>query len=371
MRILHTNMLRGWGGQSNRILTEALGTRRAGHDVAFAVPHVSPLNEKGAEGGIEILPDYEFKPPAKLNYSIPDLRRLLRDIRNWKPDLIHIHGSQDTWLVVIAKQILGKKCPPLIRSKHNDFPWNTHALNRWLYNQIDAYITISSFIDKQVVDYPGLAKKPRRQISSVPNLARIEKDHPPVRQDIEGLTDGMFLWGCTARLRPEKAHDVLLPAFAKVREKRDDAYLVIAGAGSEREKLEQLADDLGLTKECLQFLGFQQDVPALLNALDGYVLASRLEGLGTSILEALATGLPVVASNVGGIPDSVHHEENGLLCEPENPDSFADAMLRVMEDDEFRKKISRNAWRTVREEFSEERLVEKTLDFYEEVLNRK
>ena len=369
MRILHTNMLRGWGGQSNRILTEALGAQRHGHDIALAVPHDSKLAEKGRDAGFDVWPGYTFRPPAQPWKFLPDLRRLMADVRRWRPDLIHIHGSQDTWAAVLAKSLSRGGFPPLIRTKHNIFEWKSHTLNRWLYARIDAFISISGFIDRQLEDHPSIHGQPRALIHSVPDLARLRQRAAPMRREIDALGEKTFLWGSTGRLRSEKAFDVLLRAFARVRRERPDCYLVIAGDGSERARLDVQARELGLDDSCFQFLGFRQDVPAILKSLDGYVLPSRSEGLGTAILEALAVGLPVVATNVGGIPDSVRHEETGLLVEQDDTEAIARAMVRMMDEESLRQRLGENARRMVDTEFTEDRLVEKTLDFYQHVLD--
>jgi glycosyltransferase involved in cell wall biosynthesis len=367
LRILHTNMLRGWGGQSNRILTEALGTRAAGHEVAFAVPEGSVLQRKADELGMETFRGYNFRPPAQFWRFLPEVTRFLRDLDRWRPDIIHLHGSQDTWLTMAARRKRPEGFPVTIRTKHNIVVWKPHRLNRWLYQGIDGYVSISAYIDKQVGAFPGLSRKPRALIRSVPDVQRLDVDARPIRDQIPGLQPGQFLWGTTARLRPEKGLDILLKAFAEVKKARPAAFLVIAGDGSERADLEGQARLLNLGPDALHFLGFRKDVPAVLASLDAYVLPSRSEGLGTAILEALAVGLPVVATNVGGIPDSVHHESTGLLTEPENASALAQCMLRIMDDATLRTNLGSNARRFVREEFTEKALIEKTVAFYQQM----
>jgi len=372
MRILHTNMLRGWGGQSNRILTEALGAHRAGHQVAFAIPDGSVLSAKAAAAGMTVWEGFRFKPPAQVWRFLPDLIRLRRHLADWKPNLIHVHGSQDTWLVAVARALAPAGFPPVIRTKHNIFEWQTHAANKWLYRQCDAYVSISSYVDRQIDIYPGIGKKPRALVYSVPDLSAIDAATESIRRTFPQVAPGAFLWGSTGRLRSEKGFDVLLEAVALLRQDAATPpfHLLIAGDGSDREILAAKGQSLGIGPETLTFLGFRKDVPAVLRSLDGYVLASRAEGLGTAILEALAVGLPVVATRVGGIPDSVRHEETGLLVESENPRSIADGMRRIMQDAPLRSRLGQAAHRLIREEFAEPRLVEKTLAFYAEVLER-
>jgi glycosyltransferase involved in cell wall biosynthesis len=370
MRILHTNMLHGWGGQSNRILVEAMGAMRAGHEVALAAPNDAVLGVKGRNAGMIVWPGFEMRSPAIIWSFLSDLTNFRKQIEDWQPDIIHTHGSQDTWLAAIAKYRSKRRFPPIIRTKHNIFEWKSHRLNRWLYRQMDAFIGISGFIDAQLAIYPGIGDRPRALIPSVPDRAALEQPRPSLRGHIPGYVPGMYLWGSTGRLRAEKGFDVLLKAFARVRQKRQDVFLVIAGDGSDRSALEMLAAKLALGPDALCFLGFRNDVPAILQTLDGYVLTSRSEGLGTAILEALCVGLPVVATNVGGIPDSVRHEETGLLVPSEDDNATAEAMLRLMDDPELRTRLKAAAKQVIAREFNEERLVQQTLDFYIKVYRR-
>ncbi|MEO8377046.1 MAG: glycosyltransferase family 4 protein [Candidatus Sumerlaeota bacterium] len=367
MRILHTNMLRGWGGQSNRILVETLGTKREGHEVAIAVPRGAQLGVRAKLAGLTVFSEFQFRSPIIVwNFwqDISDMRRIVED---WRPDIIHTHGSQDTWVTVMAKKRTKEKFPPIIRTKHNIFEWKPNRPNKWLYPQMDAFVSISSFIDQQIAGFPGIGEKPRALIPSAPNRVALEQKFESLRGEIPGYTPDKFLWGSTGRLRHEKGFDILLMAFERVRRDRPDAFLVIAGDGSDRAKLEQQATSLGLGPDALCFLGFREDVPALLHSLDAYVLASRAEGLGTAILEALCVGLPVVATHVGGIPDSITDEQTGLLVPSENEVALGTAMLRVMGDQPLREKLKTAGRQKILYEFTEEGLVENTLKFYLDV----
>ncbi len=370
LRILHTNMLRGWGGQSNRILKEAVYATEKGHQVALAVPEDSKLAARGAEAGLTVWPGFRMRPPAKVRVFIPDLLRLRRRLAEWRPDIIHVHGSQDTWLVAVARAIPGRSGQiPVVRTKHNIFPWARHSMNRWLYRQLDGTIGISTYIMEQLSTYPELDGKPRVLIPSVPETEAIRaaKGRPEVTR--RGVGPQAFVWASTGRLRREKGFDVLLRAWQRVVSAwgRDACRLVIAGDGSDAGALADLAKELGLGEPELEFLGFREDVPELLKAVDGYVLASRSEGLGTAILEALAAELPAVATNVGGIPDSIRHEKTGLLVRPNDPEDLAAAMIRVMDDREFAKRLGAEAGLLIDSTFSRESMGRRTIEFYKEV----
>jgi glycosyltransferase involved in cell wall biosynthesis len=371
MRILHTNMLRGWGGQSNRVLEDIHAALADGHEVALAVPQGARLQERCRDLPVAIWPGFRFKPPVQLWHSLPDLVRLRRHLAEWRPDLIHVHGSQDTWLVVVAAALARGNFPPIVRTKHNFFDWRPSRANRWLYRRIDGFIPISTAIERQIVEFPGLAGKPRRLVPSVPDFAQLDAGATLPAPEIPGRPPGAFLWGSTGRMRDEKAHDVLLRAFERVRRQRPDSFLVIAGGGSLLHDMRTLAQQLGLGPDAVWLPGQRDDIPSLLRTFDAYALASRTEGLGTAILEALAVGLPVVATNVGGIPDSVHHERTGLLVPPDDPDALSVAMLRLMDDEPLRRRLATDGAAFVRSAFTADNLRRQTMGLYQDVLERR
>jgi glycosyltransferase involved in cell wall biosynthesis len=135
-----------------------------------------------------------------------------------------------------------------------------------------------------------------------------------------------------ANLRAEKGHEVLLDAARLVLARHPDVEFRLAGDGPMRPLREQQARDLGIEPR-VRFLGHAEDIPALLGASDIFVLPSRTEAFPNGLIEAMAAGLPCVASNVGGIPELVQHERNGLLVPPADPALLADAIMRLIEDE--------------------------------------
>ena len=146
------------------------------------------------------------------------------------------------------------------------------------------------------------------------------------------------------RLERVKGYDVLLDAFAIVRSRRADAQLRVAGEGSERESLERKARDLRID-DAVEFMGWcdAETIKAQLYGAAVSVMSSRSEGLPGSLMEAMATGTPVVATEVGGIPDLVRHGQTGLLVPSENPEKLAAAICEMMEDAELRNRLAKQA----------------------------
>jgi glycosyltransferase involved in cell wall biosynthesis len=141
------------------------------------------------------------------------------------------------------------------------------------------------------------------------------------RQDL-GLSSQHLLIGSVAHLLPKKGHAVLLEAMVSVRSQVPSARLIVAGRGRESERLRQLTEQLGLN-DVVQFLGYRNDIPNLMNACDIMVQPSLEEAFGVSLVEAMAIGRPIVGSNVGGIPEVVENGVTGFLVTPGVSDLFA------------------------------------------------
>jgi glycosyltransferase involved in cell wall biosynthesis len=181
--------------------------------------------------------------------------------------------------------------------------------------------------------------------------------HPGV--DIERWTpgttsrdDSSFRLVTVARVHHGKGHDLVIQAVARLRASRRDVQLTIAGGGPATEWLKSIIGELGLG-EAVRFSGSlsEDDVMTLLRASDAFVLASRFEALGVVFMEAMAVGLPVVGTDVGGVSEVITHEYDGVLVPPEDPDAIADAITRLMDDEALRTRFARNARASVVDRF--------------------
>lgn len=369
MRILHTNYHKGWGGQSNRILIVCRGLRERGHEVVLAVPGGSKLHRRAEAVGIDVFPEVRFARGLRVQHLWHDVRALRGLMRRRSFDIVHTHGSQDSWAV--AASLAGfRPRPVVLRTRHNLFPIRDHLPNRLLYGRwTDGLVCISSAVVAQCAAKPYLDAGDLTRIPSAVDAGRYEDgERDRVRREL-GVENRLVI-GMTGRLRPEKGHEHLLGAMVEVFSKRPDAVLVLAGSGSRKAELRGMAEDLNVAEHVV-FTGFRKDIPDLLAAFDLFAMPSISEGLGTAVLEAAAAARPIVASDVGGIPDIVHHEETGLLVPPADPVALAKALLRLAEDRDLAARLGRAARERVRREFSEEALVEKTEGCYRDWLGRR
>jgi glycosyltransferase involved in cell wall biosynthesis len=179
------------------------------------------------------------------------------------------------------------------------------------------------------------------------------------------MEPGSQIVGVVARLEPEKGHPTLLEAWPGVVRAVPDAYLLVVGEGSRREELEALARTLRIAHRVV-FTGRRDDVPAVTAALDVAVLPSYREAQGLSVLEAMALSRPVVASNVGGIPEMITDGVTGLLVPPHDAAALAGAIIRLLTDHPYADLLARAGHDLVHERFCVERMVASVEAIYDE-----
>lgn len=195
------------------------------------------------------------------------------------------------------------------------------------------------------------------------------RDSASLRQAL-GLSVTTPVAGIVAALRPEKNHEMFLQVAALVRKDVPDAQFLVIGDGPERAKLERIAAELNL-ESTVRFLGTRNDIPELLAALDVFLLTSRIEANPVSILEAMATGKPVVAPRVGSISESVNDGETGFLIEPNDTQQAAAAVVRLLLRPELAQRLGQAGRAAVVERWSLERMVEGYEDLITEVYREK
>jgi glycosyltransferase involved in cell wall biosynthesis len=219
-------------------------------------------------------------------------------------------------------------------------------------------IADSEKVRRQLVEGQGL---PAAKVATILNgidTARFGAAGDPAQaRRALGLNGRGPVIGTVGRLEPVKDHATLLQAFRRVREAHPGAALVVAGDGPLREPLEAQARALGLAGS-VTFLGRRSDVADWLGGLDVFVLSSVSEGLPLTVLEAMAAGVPVVSTDVGGIQEIIRAPGEGRLVAPRSPDSMAEAVLALLADEAARRAIGRAGRERVRAAFDLQRMVD-------------
>ncbi len=285
-------------------------------------------------------------------------------------DVIHNHmfhaeviGTQAAWRVAEA----GLPRPYIVGTVHSSRirDDSDRALLRRLTPKMDHLIAVSSSIVRKIAD-EGRAGAPVSLIYNGVDLERYDHQVPccTLREEY-GLPESGPLVGVVARLEPEKGHPTLIDAWPAVLAAYPDASLLIIGEGSRRADLEAQVATLGLGASVI-FTGRRDDVPAVTKSLDVAVLPSYREAQGLTILEAMALARPVVASNVGGIPEMIEDGVTGLLVPPHDADALAGAIVRMLTDHPFADTVARAGHDMVHERFCVELMARAVETIYDE-----
>jgi glycosyltransferase involved in cell wall biosynthesis len=283
--------------------------------------------------------------------------------------LVHTHTSHAHGLALAASYLRGRF--PLVVSRRVDFAVGRTPIGRFKYHsdRVDLFLAISSGV-RDVLATGGVDPERIRLVPSGIDLGRFHgvQARPGWRDEL-GVAPGRLLVGQVAALAPHKDQATLLRAFARLRGMGVEAELVILGEGALRRELGRMRDELGLG-DVVHLPGFTEEVLPRMACFDLFVLSSHLEGLGTAILDAMALGLPVVATRTGGIPDAVEDGVTGRLVPPRDPEALARALAELAGDADRRAMLGRAGRDRVVARFDVEKTVEGSLAAYREVLGR-
>ena len=333
-------------------LTYAL--KNAGQDV-FVVSlynERTPIARRMEEAGIRIV--YLDK---KLGLDLSMVPKLVRVMRQERPDVVHTHLDVIKYAVLAAKLAGVKKCVHTVHSladreaegRIQIIINGTYFRKAW-----SVPVALTPEVQASVSDFYGL---PPERIPVIYNGIDLSRCIPKTTYET-GETVTILHVG---RFDVPKNHAGLLEAFRLLRETHPECHLRLVGDGDLRLRMEALAKEKGIS-DAVEFCGMQSNVYPYLHDADIFTLPSIYEGNPMTIIEAMGTGLPIVASRVGGIPDMIHDGESGILVEPE-PRAVCDALARMVEDGALRRRLGENAKAQSRQ-FSAEHMAEDYLTCY-------
>ena len=327
MRILHTESSIGWGGQEIRILTEAEGMLRRGHQVTLVTPPSAEIFPAARKRGIPVV---ALSIEKKRLRALAAMRRWLAEHKS-AFDVVNTHSSTDAWLTAVASLSL-HDAPPMVRTRHVSTAVGRNRATRWLYQSATRHIvTTGEALRRQLVEQNGFDGA---RITSVRTGIDLSRFRPMPRGECRralALEERPTV-GILATLRDWKGHDYLLDAWKLLRGRFDDWQLVVIGDGPQRTRLESRVTGEGLAAT-VRFVGNQEDVPRWLNSLDLFALPSfGDEGVPQGIMQAMACGLPVVSTPVGAIEEAVQRDRTGLIVPARDARALADALARLMRD---------------------------------------
>ena len=355
--VLHTESSPGLGGQEIRTLNEARWIAERGWRVIVAGQPGGRFVARALESRVEAMPIR-----MRGAWDVEAVARLIRLIRTERVGLVHTHSSVDGWVGGLAARAAGV---PVLRTRHVSIPVRRgfNPVYTWLADRV---ITSGEAIRRIVVD----AGVPAERVVAIP--AGVDLETLPFRarstETIAQLGLSPPVVGSVAMFRGSKGHAHLLDAFGAVRTAHPGATLLLVGDGIRRAWVEGLAREAGLADHVV-FTGFRPDVPALLGAMDCFVLAStRTEGVPQSLLQAFAAGVPVVASDIGGVSEVVVDGVTGLLAEGGSAAALAACIGRVLADRAAAARRADAGRALVEARFSHAASITRLLDLYEELV---
>jgi glycosyltransferase involved in cell wall biosynthesis len=283
-------------------------------------------------------------------------------------DVVHMHTSRAHMLGCLAARMSGRTRTIVSRRVDYSSRQKGTPFSGLKYRfGVDRYIAISEAVQRVLIA-EGVHPRRVRIVHSGIDPDRLALRGTDVRAEF-GIPPDAALVGVVAHFADHKGHRYLVEAMPRLLEAVPDTRVLFAGKGELRADLEEQAKRLGVDDRVI-FAGFRSDVPDCFMAMDVVAAPSVLEGLNTSILDALYLERTVVASGVGGIPEIVHDGQTGVLVPPRNPERLADAIARVLRDREEAKRLGRNGRALVLEGFTSDAMVDGTLAVYEEVVGR-
>lgn len=300
-------------------------------------------------------------------FDLSAARSLARWCKAEKISVVHAHDAHAHTTAVLAATLFGVK-QPIVLSRRVDFPIKKKWFTRFKYNHasIRHIVCVSDCIARIVK--PAIVK-PHIQVSTVHSCVDTSRFTGVTQMDFKaelGVPHDSILVANVAALADHKDQFTFLRTAKLLVEKDHRYHFVIVGNGELENELKSFTEELGLADK-VHFAGFRSDLPEIYRSFDCFLFTSKMEGLGTSILDAFANEVPVVVTNAGGIPEMVVHEQTGMLCNVGDENQLASAVERVMNDKELREKVVLNASRKL-VEFSPEHLVSATLDIYRNIV---
>ena len=358
---LHIDTAVSWRGGQSQVLLTVMGLRARGHRAVLVAHPGGELARRAQEGHdlIRLAPLHEVDFAAALKLS-----RVLREL---KPPVVHAHDPHAVSMTAMALSMMGReKRPAMVVARRVDFHLKKNSFSRWKYKAADCVVCSSNAIRAMVID-DGIPEDRAVTVYEGVDVDRIVAIPPADVHAELWLPPRAPVVGNVAALVAHKGQRYLIESVPAIVHALPDVQVLIFGEGELRPQLQRQIKTLGLEHN-VRLVGFQPNVLALIKSLDVFVMSSITEGLGTSILDAMAASKAVVATEAGGMPEVIEHGVTGLVVPVQKPAAMAEAILRLLNDASLRSRMGQAGLERVRARFSVERMVDETLAVYERVV---
>ena len=361
-KILHVSTAKTWRGGEQQLIYLVEELRLQNIEQVVVCTKGSCVEEYCRHNNIKV---YTAK---KLFPIDPAFASLIAGVVNkHSSNIVHTHDAHAHTFAVMAAAFFGIKASVVV-SRRVDFPIRKGVLSKWKYNHssLKRILCVSNAI-KEITEKGVSNAEILSTVYSGIDLRRF--DNPPadnvLRKEYE-LAEHTFLVGNVAALAPHKDYFTFLKVAEKAKNDKLDIKFFVIGAGELEEELKAYANKLQLTDYVI-FTGFRDDIPQVIPSLDTFLISSKTEGLGTSILDALACKVPVVATEAGGIPEIIINNKTGLTAPVANAEALYLQLVKIVQNEALRKELVANASVHL-QNFTKQATANKTLAVYKDIL---
>jgi glycosyltransferase involved in cell wall biosynthesis len=363
LRLAIVSTQKAWHGGEAQAELLASGLRERGHEVSILAREGTPFPTRMASQGYETttFPGRGRGPLA--------LWKIRRQLARTRPDVLFCNDPHSLSAATVAA--FGLSIPARLAARRVDFA----VRSIWRYTRGSDRVVCVSHAVAQICRESGIPAAMLRVVHDGVDPLRIDRgDRARGRQSL-GLQDEDYLLLTVAKLTDHKGHCYLLRALPAILAAKPQVTVAFAGDGELREELEALACELGVAHK-VRFLGYRSDVPDLLHAADLVVFPSHLEGLNTSLIDAMLAGRTIVTTTAGGIPDLVGTTEpavgpNAWVVAPKHPEALAAAVLEAIERPDLARQFADQARQRALANFTAAHMVSGTLRVIAEILAEK
>lgn len=386
IRILRVIARLNMGGPAIHVSNLAAGLESRGYHTTLVAGSLARGEDSMAyvaeRLGVSVVDVPEIQREVAPLHDAQSIRRLTAIMRRERPHILHTHTAKAGALARAAALAAGSARPPIVvHTFHGHVlkgyfgPGRTaffKQVERAFARSTDVLVAVSPEVRDELVAH-GIAPADKFTVIrlGIPLDERLGDETAALDyRQLYGIPEDAFVVGWVGRMTGVKDTDAVLEIVAATRERGVPAVLCMVGDGPDRERLEQVAHDLGIARSTY-FVGYQEDVAGYYRLFDAFLLPSVNEGTPVSAIEALASGTPVVATRVGGVPDVVTDGVDGFLVEPGDTDAAADRLAELARDPELRARLGEAGGANARERYSVERLVDDVDRLYRELLAAK
>lgn len=350
LKILHTESSTGWGGQEHRTFKELVALRERGHHLEVACRPGAQLGDRAAEAGFTV-----HRISMRGGGDLIAAWKIFKLLRRERYDIVNTHSGHDSLLAGLAGRLA--RTPLIVRTRHLALAISSLATYKTLPHKV---VAVSDWVRKYLISEGVPANDVTTIYTGIEPPALVSRS--TLRDELHLTADDILI--CTvAILRYEKGHRDLIDAAAPLLAENPKLHLVFAGDGPIFNELSDYITEKGLAGR-IHLLGLRRDIPNVLAGCDFFALATWQEALGTSFIEAMASGLAVIGSAVDGVPEVITDGKNGILAPARNPVQLREALRQLIDQSELRSAMGAAGEEITRTRFSVATMAAEMESFY-------